>query len=161
KVRAKIVRKGEGKKETVAAFVELKQRDLQQRVFEGQVQNLPGGQYHVELDIPALKDKLAAPPEGGKPGTLKAPFSVTESESGEMMHLETNWALLKELAEKNGTGKVYTAEDAEELIALLSQKAVTKTERDESKLWQWPWILVVVVLLLTAEWILRKWMGLP
>ena len=86
---------------------------------------------------------------------------ITEGESGEMMHLETNWALLKELAEKNGTGKVYTVEDAEELIALLGQKAVTKTESDESKLWQWPWILVVVVLLLTAEWVLRKWMGLP
>jgi hypothetical protein len=161
KAQAKIVRKGGGKKETVVAVVPLKQRDFQQRVLEGQLRNLSGGQYHVELDIPAFKDKLAAPPEGGKPGTLKAPFSVTEGESGEMMHLGTNWALLKELAEKNGTGRVYTAEDAEELIGLLGQKAVTRTESDESKLWQWPWILIVVVLLLTAEWVLRKWMGLP
>src|SRR5262249_48074461 len=139
KARAKIVRKGEGKKEKekVVAVVPLKQRDLQQRVLEGQVRDLPGGQYHVELDIPDLKEKLEGPPGAdGKPGTLKAPFSVTEGDSAEMEHLGTDWEYLASLARANAerkdesgktikvdqSVKVYSAEDAEELVRLLEQK---------------------------------------
>jgi hypothetical protein len=160
--RARIVRRDKGKKETAVALVPLKRREFQPRVLEGEVRDLPGGEYFIELSIPRFEDKLEGPPgPDGKPGTLRAEFTVGEGESGEMAHLATNWTLLKELAVKNGTGKVYTPEDAAEVVDLLGRKAMTVTEVDDDKLWQSWWTLALVLALLTAEWVVHKWIGLP
>jgi hypothetical protein len=159
--RARLVRQ-KGKKETTVALVELKRRPLQPRVLDGEVRDLPAGEYFIELDIPEMKEKLQPTVgEDGKPVALRAPFTVTPGESGEMIQLATNWTLLKEMADKNGSGKVYTPENASELVELLAAKAVTKTEVDETRLWQSKWLLILLVCLLTVEWVSRKWIGLP
>ena len=88
-------------------------------------------------------------------------FKVSPGENGEMVQLSTNFTLLKELADKNGTNKVYTPETASELVELLTAKGITKTQHDEDPLWRWWPMLVAVLLLLTVEWVLRKWAGLP
>jgi hypothetical protein len=160
--RARVLRPEADNKDVPVALVALKRRDAQPRVFEGQVRDLAAGQYHLELVIPEMEDKLEGPPgPDGKPSTLRASFSVMPGESGEMAQLATNWALLKELADKNGAGKVYTAEDASALVDLLVAKATPKVEEHPQRLWDWWVTLVVVLALLSAEWITRKWVGLP
>ena len=62
---------------------------------------LPPGRYALELAIPSLADKLA---DGQKP--LRASFTVLDDESREMTRLETNAALLDELASRSG-GRVF------------------------------------------------------
>ena len=162
KVQARILRKAGDKKEVAIAVVTLKRRTMQPRVFEGQVRDLPGGQYLIELDSPDLKDKLEGKPGAdGKAAPLRAAFGVTQPESEEMLHLGTNWTLLKELADKNGSGKVYTPENAGELVELLSQKVETHTDQVENPLWQSWKVFLVILVLLTIEWVTRKWIGLP
>jgi hypothetical protein len=158
---ARILRQ-EGKKEAVAAVIPLNRRPAQPRVLEGKVRDLPAGTYAIELAIPDLADKLHSPPgpDGISPGPLRASFTVTPPESGEAIDLETNWPLLEELAAKSG-GKVFTPEDAGELVALLTRQSVPHVDHSEQRLWQWWVMLALVLTLLTAEWIGRKWVGLP
>jgi len=64
------------------------------------------------------------------------------------------------LASKSG-GKVYTPEDVQELVNRLVSQGIPETEYFEQRLWQWWVVLAVVASLLTVEWVVRKWSGLP
>src|SRR5262245_55907112 len=105
---AKIIHKEEDNKEKVERVVPLTAKPLQPRLLEAQeVRDLPPGKYEIELVIPELEDKLQTPPTpGSKPGPLRASFGVMAGDNGELAQLATNFTLLKELADKNGTGKV-------------------------------------------------------
>jgi hypothetical protein len=156
---AQILRKGGDGKPVASAT--LTRRAAQPNAFEARVAGLPEGEYEVVLKSDALADKLTAPagtPEAGKP--LRAPFTVTPGDNDEMLDLSVNRTLLNELAARSG-GKVYTAEDAEELLRMLTSQSVQHVEHDELALWRWWVVLVVVVGLLTVEWVTRKWSGLP
>jgi hypothetical protein len=158
--------KAPDKSETIA-LVPLSRRAAQPRLLDGQVRDLPPGEYALELDIPDYADKLLAKPtppgkpnagEAGKP--MRARFLVKPMESKEMLDLATRWPLLQEIAAKSG-GKVFAPEDAGQLLDLLVHQSVPYSERFEQKLWQW-WVLLVVLLaLLTVEWAGRKLAGLP
>jgi hypothetical protein len=125
------------------------------------LRDLPPGQYAVELAIPDLADQLNGPPgPDGRPAPLRALFSVSPRESTEMTDLATNFPLLEEIAAKSG-GQVFTADTAGELAELLTAKAATHSYHTETKLWQaWP-TLAAFLVLLTLEWLARKWAGLP
>jgi hypothetical protein len=159
---ARILRQADGGgEEKAVALVPLKRREAQPRVLEGKVRDLLPGRYEIELAIPELADKLQAPPgPDGKPGKLRAAFTVTAPDGEEMVELATNWPLLEELAAKSG-GKVFTAENAGELLDLLNRQAATHTEHYEFRLWQWWLTLVLFLVLLTVEWVARKFAGLP
>ena len=123
--------------------------------------DLPPGKYFIELAIPELADKLTAPPgPDGKPGKLRASFTVAAPEGEEMVELATNWPLLEELAAKSG-GKVFTAENASELVELLTRQTAVHVEHHEFRLWQWWVTLAAFLVLLTLEWVARKMAGLP
>jgi hypothetical protein len=155
---ARILRQGKpGEKEEAVALVPLGKRPAQPRVLEGRLRDLPAGQYAIELVIPDLADKLIAP-DGAKP--LRASFTLLPPDSTEMIDLETKWPLLEELAVKSG-GKVFTAEEAAELMKLLAGQTVAHTEHYEQRLWQWWVMLALVVTLLSIEWVGRKLAGLP
>jgi hypothetical protein len=146
------------------ALVPLNRRDKEPRVLDGQMRGLPPGDYAIELVIPDFADKLlakAATP--GKPRTdkpMRASFTIQPPDSKEMIDLETRWPLLEEIAAQSG-GKVFTPEDAGELVDLLVKQSVPYSERHEQKLWQW-WVLAALVLaFLTVEWVGRKLAGLP
>jgi hypothetical protein len=159
---ARILKKGEQDKEKAVAQVPLKARPFQPRILEAEIRDLPSGDYFIELVIPELEDKLQGPPGvDGKSAPLRASFSISPGENGEMVQLATNESLLREMAEKNGLGKFYTADSAGELIELLTKKTMTKTENIENPLWRWWLTLVIVLTLLTMEWVLRKLSGLP
>lgn len=160
---ARILRKDPvTQKETQVALVPLGRREAQPRVLEGKARDLPAGNYEIELVIPELADKLkpAAPAPEGRPDSLRSPFTVLPPESDEMVDLETKWPLLEELATKSG-GKVFTPEEAEQLIQLLISRGKPHTEHYSQRLWEWWVFLVVIVGLLTVEWVARKFAGLP
>jgi hypothetical protein len=159
---ARILRQGDGPAgEKAVALVPLRRREAQPRVLEGKVRDLLPGRYEIELAIPELADKLTAPPgPDGKPGKLRASFTVAAPEGEEMVELATNWPLLDELAAKSG-GKVFTAENAPELVELLTRQSAVHVEHHEFRLWQWWVTLAAFLVLLTLEWVARKWAGLP
>lgn len=158
---ARILRRtAEGKEEAVA-LVPLDRREAQPRVLEGRVRDLPAGQYAVELAIPELGDLLQGPPgPDGTPAPLRATFAVTPPDSEETVELAANWPLLEEVASKSG-GRVFAPEEAAALVDLLTQRSSIREHLQENKLWQWWGTLAVCLLLLTAEWVGRKWVGLP
>jgi hypothetical protein len=142
------------------AQVTLARKEAQPRLLEGRLDDLPPGQYAVELDVPRLGDRLQGPPgPDGKPTPLRATFTVT-GESEEMTQLATNWDLLEKLAAESG-GRVFTPDNAAELIDLLQRRGVRVEHHTENRLWQWWVTLVLLLALLTVEWVGRKWAGLP
>jgi hypothetical protein len=171
KVVARILPQDEaGKKGKPVAELELTPRKAQPRVLEGQIASLAAGNYAIELDIPGRADVLR--PEAGKGiESLQAQLSVQEPDSKEMIDLEPNWELLKNLAfeSQKEKGKVetvkdarwYTAENAGNLIDKLVNDSVPRTHHFEQHLWQWWVLLALVVVLLSLEWVGRKLAGLP
>jgi hypothetical protein len=118
----------------------------------------PPGRYAAELVIPDMADQLRGPDGNGSP--LRAPFTVSPRPSTELTDLATNLPLLEEIAAKTG-GRVFTAENANELADLLAQRTAVREYRTETRLWQaWP-TLVAFLALVTLEWLARKWAGLP
>ncbi len=161
KAAANVLRRGgDGKP---VAVVPLHRRPAQPNAFEARVPNLPEGDYEIRLDMPAVADKLqpsVGPDDPKQAGPLKASFTVSPPESLELSDLSTNRPLLEELASKSG-GKVYTPEDAQELVQRLVNQNITHTDYTEQKLWHWWTMLIAVAGLLTVEWVVRKWSGLP
>lgn len=144
-----------GGKEKAVALVPLSRATGRPRLLEGQIRGLPPGRYAVELAIPDMAEKLK---DGEKP--LRSVFTVLDDESREMIALETNRALLDDLATSSG-GRVFLPHEAGELRDLLNAKARVQVERFDQKLYQWWGMLALVVALLTLEWAARKWAGLP
>jgi hypothetical protein len=143
------------------ALATLTHREAQPRVLEAKVHNLPAGQYAIELAIPDLEGKLQGKP--GPDGTaqpLRALFTINPTGNEEMSELASNWPLLEEIAVNSG-GEFYTPDQATELAKKLTSRAVTRPEHAENRLWQWWPMLVLLLLLLTLEWVGRKWAGLP
>jgi hypothetical protein len=152
---------GKGSEESVA-LVPLGRREAEPRVLEGKLRDLPAGNYAVELVIPDLGDKVNAPagPDGEPARKLRATFTVTPPDGGEMVELATNYPLMEEIAAKSG-GQVFAAEDTAGLVEALTKRVVTREERSENRLWQWWATLLLVLVLLTVEWVGRKLAGLP
>jgi hypothetical protein len=158
--RIKLIRK-EGDKEETIATVPLVQDEHRSKQWGGKIKQLPPGHYRIELDIPELRSKLAELPPGDK--TVHG-FTVLPPEDGELIDVATNWDLLQALAEQT-QGRLFTAEDAEQLPSLLARQVERKETRREDRVWQdepmvW-WVLGVLLSVLTLEWILRKLAGLP
>jgi hypothetical protein len=156
-IEARIVRLG--KEEEPAALVRLS-GEARQQILEKQVANLPPGNYAFELAIadPQWRERLLgrmAPKDKSR-----APFTVTAADSAEKIHLEANWDLLRELADKSG-GRFLKVEDADELLQLLKPQLDEASRPTEYKLWQSWATLLIVLLLLTLEWVGRKLAGLP
>lgn len=165
---ARILKPGKpGAGDKSVALVPLSRRPAQPRVLEGRIRDLPAGEYAIELEMPDYADKLLAKagppgkPSTGEPGKpMRALFLVKPPDSKEMIDLETRWPLLEEIAAKSG-GKVFTPEDASELVDLLIHQSVPYSEHYEQKLWQWWVVLVLVLAFMTIEWAGRKLAGLP
>ena len=134
----------------------LKPHPVIPRELDGSQANLPPGEYDVELVIPDIEEKLNGP-DGKK---LRAHFQVLPADTGEMLDLGTNWLLMEDLAAKSG-GKVFPAERAGELVELLQSRSATREYAVEQKMWQSWWTLILFVVLLSLEWVARKFAGLP
>jgi hypothetical protein len=155
-VSARLLRKTKpgGPEETVA-LASLKSDPEIPGQFEGAQGNLPPGDYSMELAIRELDDKLIGP-DGRK---LRSSFKVLPPDSGELLNLATNWETMKEIAEKSG-GAMYSVDQVSELLEKLKVRTASREVATDKYLWQSWWMLIPLLVLLTIEWLLRKWVGL-
>jgi len=131
------------------------------RDLSGTLRDLPPGRYAIELDIPDWNAELQGPPgPDGRALPLRSAFTVLPPEYEELRDLSSNRPLLESIAEASG-GKVYTPEDVSELIDRLRQETATVEHRVDRPLRRSWWWLGALVLLLSCDWCLRKWSGLP
>ncbi|MCX5675819.1 MAG: hypothetical protein NTX87_12510, partial [Planctomycetota bacterium] len=124
-------------------------------MYEAELGELPAGTYRVELDAPAAKPVLAEE----NVAKVATEFSVESSTPVEQAELAPDRALLARLAGLTG-GAVADATHADRILASLGKPTEVQIERREYVLWDsWP-LLVLMVLAATAEWLLRKKVGL-
>ncbi|MBE3100110.1 MAG: hypothetical protein IMZ44_23560 [Planctomycetes bacterium] len=124
-------------------------------MYEAELGELPAGTYRVELDAPAAKPVLAEE----NVATVATEFSVESSTPVEQAELAPDRGLLTRLAALTG-GAVADATHADRILASLGKPTEVQIERREYVLWDsWP-LLVLMVLAATAEWLLRKKVGL-
>jgi hypothetical protein len=158
---ARLYRLKEGMAEENAGLAPLTRRENRPREMEAKLRDLAPGTYALELAIPDLSDQLQ-PPAGpdGKTGKMRAVFNVDLPDSSEMVDLSTNRPLLEDLASRSG-GEVVEPEDASKLVERMQKALAHRHYRTETRLWRSAWTLVLFLLLLTVEWVWRKWVGLP
>lgn len=137
----------EGRK---VATVKLGQDENAAGLFEGRVTGLAGGTYEIRV-------RGEGQPEPD--GRLKTEFKVQSREAGELAVLNANEDLLRQIASQSG-GESYREEDVRSLTELLEPLSKERVFESDTMLWQsWAWFLPMI-LLLTLEWILRKWTGM-
>ena len=160
---ARVIRLPEavGGKETPAGLIPLSHPEGRPRDLSGKAHDLTPGKYAVELEIPEWADQLQGPPgPDGRATRLRCPFEVAPPDNEELVDLAANLSLLEELAQAGG-GKVYSIENAKDLIDALAAQSATREYFIERPLRQSWWVLGIFLAFLTLEWILRKWAGLP
>jgi hypothetical protein len=150
-----------GGKETPVTLAPLGHPDGRPRDLAGKVRDLTPGRYAVELEVPEWADQLQGPPgPDGRAGRLRCTFEVAPPDNEELVDLAANLPLLDELAQASG-GKVYTLENARELIDALAARSATREHFTEFPLRRSWGLYGLLVALLTLEWGVRKWAGLP
>jgi hypothetical protein len=149
-----------GKAERPVALIALQQPESRPRDLEAVARNLPAGEYQAELIIPGRTADLLSPGTNNSTSPLRASFRVTPPENVELADLSTNVSLLEEIAART-QGRVYSAEDAQQIVEELSNRQVSRPivrEWNFSRSWL---TLAVLLALLGAEWSIRKLVGLP
>jgi hypothetical protein len=125
-------------------------------MYSAELGELPSGSYTVELEGPEVRAALAADGLDG----LSTSFSVDPAASTEVVELSADATLPGTIAEMTG-GVAVPAWKAAEIPAVLRPAEFTVEERADYDLWSsWP-LLAALLGLATAEWILRKRVGLP
>ena len=157
---ARLFRLKEGMAEENAGLVPLSRRENRPREMEAKLRDLTPGTYALELAIPDLADQLAPAGANGRNGKMRAVFHVDPPDSSEMIDLATNRPLLEDLATRSG-GEVVEPEDAGKLVERMQKALAERHYRTETQLWRSAWTLILFLLLLTIEWVWRKWVGLP
>ena len=133
----------------------LKYVESSSGMYEAEVKGLLGGTYRVELDAPAAQPMLAS--EGLQ--TVWTQFSVDPAFLVETAELAPDRGLMSQLATLS-QGIVAEPADAARVLDALGPGTVVKYERHEYVLWNsWP-LWLAMILLASAEWILRKKVGL-
>lgn len=132
------------------AVVPLRPSPLQPRMFEGVAPGLPGGLYSVTLEAPGFP---------GMPAD-RAALEVSTAASSERVELAAAREPLERLAHITG-GRVHDAADAFALIDALESRDTKRVRVESSPVWDRPAALLAFFGLLTAEWALRKSVGLP
>lgn len=124
-------------------------------MYAGELGALESGTYRVELDAPPARPVLAEE----NVDKVVTEFSVDPSMPAEQAELVPDRGLLSRLANLTG-GAVVDPSHADRVLSSLGPVTEKETERHEYVIWDsWP-LLAVMVLLATAEWLLRKKVGL-
>ena len=124
-------------------------------MYEADIGELESGTYRVELDAPVAKPILAAE----NVDTVSVEFSVDPATPAEQAELTPDRGLLSRLATlTNGT--VADPSRADRVLGSLGPVTEVDIERHEYVLWDSVPLLVLIVLGATAEWLLRKKVGL-
>jgi len=92
---------------------------------------------------------------------LATPPTVAVADDPELHFFARDEAFLRALARATG-GATRDWFDVERFIPELAAAARSRIERNETvyRLWEMGWVLTLLVIILTVEWIWRKWVGL-
>ena len=124
-------------------------------MYEADLGELPSGTYRVELDAPVAQPILDA--DNVKAVSLE--FSVDLATPAEQAELSPDRGLLSRLATLTG-GKVAAPSRADRVLEALGPVTEVQIERQEYPVWDSVPLLVLIILTATAEWLLRKKVGL-
>ncbi len=120
---------------------------------------------HYSLKIPALEEgvySFIASTQLGNEKFEKAGEFMVESSSLEQGKITANHKLLKNLAQES-RGEFFPELSQEKISEVIDNHAVfkplIKTDSRLNLLIDFPWLLLIPFLILTVEWILRKWLG--
>lgn len=84
----------------------------------------------------------------------KSDFTVVEA-TVELSETAMNAKLMEDLAQQTG-GRFYREENLHELAESISAKKVTVDSRREVELWATPLYFILIMLVVTIEWVVRK-----
>lgn len=101
----------------------------------------------------------AVSPSGEWLGRAEAGW-VSDPAAEEFRSLTPNRDLLEELARRT-SGAVVAAENIAGLVARLPSRPAPVHELASRPIWHTPWVFALVLGCLAAEWIWRRWRGLP
>jgi len=124
-------------------------------LYEASLGSLPAGSYRVELDAPAARPIL----QRQHTDVVSTEFSVDPATPAEQAELAPDRGLLSRLATLTG-GTVAEPARAERVLENLGPVTEVEIEPHEYVLWDSLPMLLLVVALATAEWLLRKKVGL-
>jgi hypothetical protein len=157
------VRDGEGRPVTNAAVDAVLYRDGKKSatirltaeenaggLYRGKTASLDSGSYEVAVQSVAIAERDTK---------ARTEFKVQSPESGELISLNANEDLLKQIATASG-GQYLREENVNKLSDLLAPLSQGKVIESDTVLWQSYWWFIPLIALLTIEWIIRKRVGL-
>ena len=116
---------------------------------------LPGGAYRAELDALPAKDILASE----NADKVSMDFFVSSYSSLELTELTADWSIPRLLAQFTH-GAVADPPQAGDLLGCFGPGIRIHRQTRQYVIWDsWP-LLVLILALVTAEWLLRKKVGL-
>ncbi|NDB77107.1 MAG: hypothetical protein EB141_15950, partial [Verrucomicrobia bacterium] len=137
----------EGRK---VATIALTADENETGIYRGRTAPLTDGDYEVRVRVDGLPEMEMKARTG---------FAVRRSATGEMVELNCNEPLLRELAANSG-GRYFREEELGALIERLRPLSQGRVVETETVLWQSWWWFGTVILLLALEWSLRKRAGM-
>ncbi|MBC8324237.1 MAG: hypothetical protein H8E27_01230 [Verrucomicrobia subdivision 3 bacterium] len=139
-----------------------------EEVLRGVVSTTEEGHSPTEVPLKAVKGKpglffgeFVAPTAGQYQFHLqeapdqKRDFTVAES-SLEMAETAMNAKLMRDVAALTH-GRFFREEDLHQLVKTIAAKPATVESRLELELWATPLYFLLILLVVTIEWVLRKW----
>lgn len=78
----------------------------------------------------------------------------------ELTNLETNTALLEQIATQTG-GRLVPVDELDRFVRQLPSDKIPITQVHEFHLWHQTWVMLFAIACLCGEWGLRRWKGLP
>ena len=160
-IRARL-RSGEGKSVTDVTVNAVLSRDGQRvavigltadagGLYRGQTAALEPGAYQVTLESAAIAE-----------GEIQASteFKVQAGQNIERTLLSVNEDLLRQISLASGDGRYFREEQIDQIVKLLEPMTAGKVQESETALLESKWWFGLLVLLLTAEWLIRKRVGM-
>jgi hypothetical protein len=133
------------------SVIDLRPKQDQPVIWEARVVGLPPGEYRATLMVENAD-------LGRQP--VEAAFSVRPPLTPELVDTSSNRTLLAQMALASG-GRLLLPDELGELPRLLRPEATSEAIYRETPLWDRGAVLVLFFILLTSEWVIRKWNGLP
>ncbi|MFM9959838.1 MAG: hypothetical protein ACKV2Q_01270 [Planctomycetaceae bacterium] len=154
KAKVLIFPRHDAKPDQSLATIDLTPDQTRPAVHQGRWLAPSAGEYRAVL-------KIDGPPLGGEADKeIAADFIVRGPLTKELVDVTATRSLLEQIAQVS-RGKLLMPHQLGELPELIQPQDLSVRETHEFTLWDHWLLLTLLCGLLTAEWVLRKWNGLP
>ncbi len=155
KAKVQVFPQDNAKPDEPMATVDLTLDPTRPALHQGRWLAPTSGEYRAVLKI----DGQPLNPQD-KDREIAAEFLVRGPLTKELADVTANRSLLDQMAQTSG-GRLLLPHQLSELPKLIKPEDLTTSEAHEYTLWDHWLLLVILGGLLTGEWVLRKWNGLP